>query len=131
MSQENVELAQRASDAINRRDLDAYLALMDDDVEAAPRVGVVEGDFHGHEGIRRWWGNLFDVFPDFSVEIVEIRDLGELILAALQLRGRGAGGDTPVDEMVWYVARARRGKCIWWATFQTRAEALEAAGLGE
>jgi ketosteroid isomerase-like protein len=34
MSQENVELANRCYDAINRRDLDALLALMDDDVEA-------------------------------------------------------------------------------------------------
>ena len=34
MSQENVELAYRAYDAVNRRDLDGLLALMDDGVEA-------------------------------------------------------------------------------------------------
>ena len=33
MSQENVELFYRAVDAFNRPDLDAYLGLMDDDVE--------------------------------------------------------------------------------------------------
>ena len=32
MSQENVELTHRAFDAFNRRDLDASLALTDDDV---------------------------------------------------------------------------------------------------
>ena len=63
MSQENVDLTYRAYDAFNRRDLDAYLALMDDDVEIIPRADLMEGTFHGHDGIRRWWENLFGVFP--------------------------------------------------------------------
>ena len=86
---------------------------------------------HGHDGIRRWWKDLFDVFPDFSVEVVEVRDLGDLTLAALRARGHGAGSDTPTEETVWHVARWRHGKCVWWRTFDTRAEALEAAGLSE
>jgi len=36
MSQENVELHYRSIDAVNRRDLAAFLALMDRDVEAVP-----------------------------------------------------------------------------------------------
>jgi ketosteroid isomerase-like protein len=63
MSQENVELMYRAFDAFNRRGLDAFVALMDDDVEALPRQAPMEGGFHGHDGIRRWWKNLLDVFP--------------------------------------------------------------------
>ena len=60
MSQENVERARQAYDALNRRDLPAYLALMDADVEAVPRVAVIEGGYHGHDGIRRWWEHLVD-----------------------------------------------------------------------
>jgi ketosteroid isomerase-like protein len=91
MSQENVELAHRAFDALNRRDLGAFLALMDDDVEAVPRLVAMEGGYHGHDGIRRWWQNLLDAFPDYSVEIVEVRDLGDLTFIALRNRGHGAG----------------------------------------
>jgi ketosteroid isomerase-like protein len=131
MSQENVDLTYRAIDAVNRRDLGAYLALMDDDVEAFPLVAGIEGRFNGHEGIRRWWDGLFNVFPDFTTEIVEASDLGDLTVAALRLRGRGGGGDTPVDEAVWFVSRARRGKCTRWRIFQTYGEALEAVGLRE
>jgi len=40
MSQENVELALRAYDAINRRDWDAFVALMDDDVEIVTRIAA-------------------------------------------------------------------------------------------
>jgi ketosteroid isomerase-like protein len=129
MSQENVELGYRALDAINRRDLGAYLALMDDDVQAAPRVAGMEGGFRGHEGIRRWWGNLFDIFPDFMVDVAEVRDLGDVTLAALDLRASGAGGETPVNETIWNVVRWRSGRCTWWGIFQTQGEALEAAGL--
>ena len=43
MSQENVALAHRASDAFNRRDLDAFLALADRDVEAYSRIAELQG----------------------------------------------------------------------------------------
>jgi ketosteroid isomerase-like protein len=131
MSQENVELMYRAFDAFNRRDLDAFVALMDDDVEALPRQAPMEGGFHGHDGIRRWWKNLLDVFPDFAMQVVEVRDFGDLLVAAVHTRGHGADSDTPLDETVCHVARWRHGKCVWWRSFNTRAEALEAVGLSE
>src|SRR6266550_3445433 len=131
MSQENVELVHQVFEAFNRRDLDAVLALMDDDVEGFPRIAAIEGAYHGHEGMRRWWRNLLDAFPDFTVEVGEVRELGDLTVAAVRLRGQGAGSDTPTEQSIWNVARWRRGKCIWWRAFDTRDEALEAIGLSE
>ena len=60
MSQENLELAYRLTDAFNRRDLDALLALMDDDVELVPRQVALEGEssFRRHDGVRRWWNTV-------------------------------------------------------------------------
>ena len=79
MSQENVELARRAHDAFNRADLEAYMALMDEDVEAVPRiVGTLGETVRGHDGIRRWWKDLFEIVPDLTVEVVEVRDLGDV-----------------------------------------------------
>ena len=66
MSQENVELVYRVLDAVNRRDLDDYLALLDDDVEYVPRGAAMEGSYHGHDGIRRWWESVFGVWPDLT-----------------------------------------------------------------
>ena len=45
---------------------------MDDDVQAVSRLGPLEGDFHGHDGIRRLWETLFEVWPDLTTEVVEI-----------------------------------------------------------
>ena len=82
MSQENVELVYQAYDAFNRRDMCAYLALADADVEVGSRLAAMEGGYHGHEGIRRWWQNMLDASPDRTIEIVEVRDLGDVTLTA-------------------------------------------------
>lgn len=54
MSQENIELARRGYDAFNRRDLDAFLTLMDEDVEGTSVLVAIEGEQNGRDGIRRW-----------------------------------------------------------------------------
>jgi ketosteroid isomerase-like protein len=131
MSEANVELAHQAYDALNRRDLRAFLALMHTDVEAVPRVAALEGGYHGHDGIRRWWGHLVDFLPDIVLDIVTVRDLGNLTVAMGRMRGHAAGSDTPLDEAVWTAAQWRDGKCIWWGTYDTEAQALHAVWLRE
>jgi ketosteroid isomerase-like protein len=131
MSEENVELAYRVIDAMNRRDLETFLALMDEDVEAVSRIVAVEGDLHGHDGIRRWWESWFDVFLDYKIEVVDVRDHGDVIIGALRAVGHGAGSDVPLEDTIWNASRWRRGKCVWWRVFNTANEAVEAAGLSE
>jgi ketosteroid isomerase-like protein len=131
MSEENVELAHRAVDAFNQRDLDAVLELMDADVEAiAPEVEM-EGRYSGHAGIRRWYAGLIDTIPDVALEVVEMRDFGGLRLAALRLAGHGARSDTPTEIPLWILAEWRDRKAVRSKAYRTEAEALEAAGLEE
>jgi ketosteroid isomerase-like protein len=131
MSQENVELAQQAFDAFNRRDIGAFLALMAPDVVAESRLAAMEGGYHGHDGIRHWWQNLLDGFPDYTIETVEARELGNLTLATLRTRGHGADSDTPFVDTVWVVVDWRDRKAVRWRVLSTEAEALEAVGLRE
>jgi ketosteroid isomerase-like protein len=129
MSQQNLEAFKRGVSAFNRRDLAAWLELFDPDVEGVPLLVAVEGGYHGHRGMRRWWGNLLDVFPDFAIEVVEVRDLGDVTLGHLRYRAHAAESDAPVEAPLWMVVRWRRGKCTWWGTFGGEAEALEAVWL--
>ncbi len=131
MSQENVELAQQAFDTFNRRDIGAFLALMAPDVVAESRLAAMEGGYHGHDGIRHWWQNLLDAFPDYTVETIEARELGNLTLATLRTRGHGADSDTPFVDTVWVVVDWRDKKAVRWRVLSTEAEALEAVGLRE
>jgi ketosteroid isomerase-like protein len=131
MSQENVELAYRAIDAVNQRDLDGLLALMDEDVESVSRIVAMEGSLHGHDGVRRWWDNWFQAFPDYKIEVVEARDRGDVVIATFRALGHGAGSELPFEDKAWHGSRWRDGKCVWWQVFTDQAEALEAAGLSE
>ena len=127
MSRENVELYRRCVDAFNRRDLDALLLLMDDDVDAFSRLEAIEGAAKGHDGIRSWWSSWFEVWPDYEIDIVEVRDLGDMTLARLRALGHGAGSKVPFEDLPCQLARWRDGKCVLWRVFNSSDEALEAA----
>jgi len=134
MSRENVERAYRGYDAFNRRDLDAFLGSIDPEVDFTTRFDVKEGgepQHHGHDGVREWWDDLLGIFPDLHFEVLELRDLGDLMLAALHLRGHGVDSDVPFEETVWAAGEWRDRKVVWWQFFRTEEEALEAAGLRE
>jgi ketosteroid isomerase-like protein len=129
MSRENVDLVRLMYAAFDRRDLDAVLALMHDSIEIEPRFGALEGDYRGHEGLRRWWSNLLASLPDYTAEVEEVRDLGHMTLARIRGRGHGAVSNAPVVETWWQSSRWRDGRCIWWRNFATEAKALETIGL--
>jgi ketosteroid isomerase-like protein len=133
MSQENVELAHHVYDAFNRRDLEAFLAFLDAEVEFTPRFDPMEGGrhYHGHPGMRDWWQNLIAVFPDFSTAVLGVRDRCDFIVVALRIRAHGQESGAPFDELLWHAAEVRDGKVTWIRAFGSEAEALEAAGLPE
>src|SRR5918995_1384262 len=121
MSQENVELHRRGYDAFNRRDLDAFLALADPEIESSPVLVAVEGGrpYHGHDGTRRFWRDFFDAFPDFRVEVDEIRDLGVATVGRARIVGHGAGSEAAVEREVWHVMEWQDQKCVRWRSFPT------------
>ena len=58
-----------------------------------------------------------------------MRARDDLTIAELRMRGHGAGGAVPVDVTIWRVSQWRDGKCIWWGSFRTEADAQAAEGL--
>ena len=131
MSRENVELLHQAIDTFNRRDLDAYLATNDPDVEFTPYERAMEGlgPYRGHDGVRTWWEESFAVYPDLRAELYEVRALGDMTVARGRLRGTGAGSGASFERTLWLANEWRDKKVVWWRAFETEAEALEALGL--
>jgi ketosteroid isomerase-like protein len=132
MSQENVELTYGALDAFSRGDFDALLAMFYEDVEVFSRLAPLgDGSYRGHDGVRSWWQNLHDAFPDLALEVLEVRDLGDVTLGAVRFHGHGRQSGAPIDETFWQVAHWRDGNVIRYSSHNSEAEALEAVGLSE
>jgi hypothetical protein len=127
MAEDTVQLAYRIIEAFNRRELDTFLDLMDPGVEAQSRLAVIEGEYQGHEGTRRWWANLLDAMPDLAVEVEDVQLRGDFTVARLGLALSGPG--TTQRSALWHVAQWRNGLVIWWSAHQSEAEALEAVAL--
>jgi ketosteroid isomerase-like protein len=132
VSEENVELYGRGIEALNRRDLEAFLALADPDVVGISRVLAIEGgSYRGHDGTRDWWRDLLGVFPDFRIEVVWVRDAGDLTVSELPNSVHGEGGAAPLEEFVWQVSEWRDGRVVRWQMYESEQDAIEAAGLSE
>ncbi len=132
MSLENVEIAKRATDAFNLRDIDGLVALTTRDFEWYPAMGAVEGEvFRAREGIATYWGRLDDNWEDYHVVVDEYCDLGDHVLVLGRVVGRGRGSGVPVDAPLGFVEDFRDGK-MWrvWG-FLGHDEALRAAGREE
>jgi hypothetical protein len=95
------------------------------------RVLAIEGEsYRGHGGTRKWWKDLLGVFPDFGIEVVWVRDAGNLTVAELR-NSAGGEGSTALQELVWQVSEWRDGRVVRWQIYDRKQDALEAAGLSE
>lgn len=131
MSQENLDRFVEMVEAFNRRDWEAFSARAHEEIEIESRLVAMEGAYQGHQGLRRWWDNFLGAFPDYTVEIEELRDLGDITICHSRGWGHGAGSETPLIDPFWQPVRWKDGKCIWWRNCSSEEEALEAAGLAE
>jgi ketosteroid isomerase-like protein len=130
MSQQDIDVVRRSYEAFRRRDVDAFLSCIDPDVEFRSLVLEVEGVYRGHEGVRSWWDEVLGVFPDWSPEVVDAREVGSHVLVRARTEGPGTGSGIAPQRDFWEVAQVRGGRITTWAFFRTQEEALEAVGLG-
>jgi ketosteroid isomerase-like protein len=133
MSQENVELVQRAFDAVNRRMVDEALAFIDPDCELhSAIVGGAEGNvYRGHDGFRSWFADSYESFGELQTELTEFRDLGDRIVAFGHVHARGRASGLVLDSPTGWVFTVRGDKLVKAEGFLSRTDALEAAGLSE
>jgi ketosteroid isomerase-like protein len=134
VSQENVEIAKRAAEAYNRRDVDAFFAeVATPDLEWWPAMrSAYEGDcYQGRAGIEQFWADTAETWEELQAVPEEFRDLGDRVLVLGRLQGRGRGSGAQVDTPMANVMDFRGGR-IWRArVYFDRSEALKAVGLEE
>jgi ketosteroid isomerase-like protein len=132
MSQENVEVVQRAIAALIRRDLDAAVGESDPDVvvDWSRSAGLEAGIFHGHQATRDFWSTLLEMWDRIIVLPDEFIERGEYVVVPNRTLLRGRNG-VRVEARAAFVVRVRNGRIIEWRLYQATAEALKAVGLEE
>jgi ketosteroid isomerase-like protein len=134
MSQDKVELARRAVDAYNRRDVDIVFAeLATADFEWLPALtrALDGGGYRGREGVERFALDTTENWEDLQTVEAEYRDLGDRVLLLGRLRGRGKGSGAPVDQPYVGIFDFRSDKICRYQVYLDQAEGLRAAGLSE
>jgi ketosteroid isomerase-like protein len=134
MSRDKVDLAKRAVDAYNRRDVDTFFAeLATPDFEWWPALTRAYGGgcYQGREGVERFAADTSENWEELQTIAEEFRDLGDRVLVLGRQVGRGKGSGAQVDAPLATILDFR-GDRIWrFRAYFDRAEGLRAAGLSE
>lgn len=134
MASEQLEAIRDGTNAYNRRDLDSFLegwapeAVLD----WSNSYGFEAGVYRGHAEIRAFITRFREAFEEVRIELigdpVELKD--ELWLAENVTYLRGRDGIEVQARSAWLITFGD-GEQTSLKLFQTKADALEAAGLSE
>jgi len=131
MSQENVEIVRATFDAWNAGDMGAFGDSYDPHVVVRYADGWPEGSepIMGREAVMRQWEQQREPFDADTIELLDVIDLGDRVIARMIWRAVGSGPDLKIE--VTTVTTHRKGKTILVEFFWDHAEALEAVGISE
>ena len=128
------ELVQRAHEALNAGDIDALVALCDSAVllDMSDRV-LNPAVYEGHDGIRRFYSEVMDVWESFTWEPTGLHEFGELVLAEIHSRGKGRGSGLELDRhaaLLWRIETAQVLSITFYRDAQKGRAAAEAHAGG-
>lgn len=133
MSEENVALTRRIIEAFNARDIEAYIALCDPNMEWHSTFAAVGGGvYRGRDELRRWHEDLEETWgEEIRIEPEAFFDLGEYTLMFAVLHGRGQQSGADVAMPYAAVARWRDGLSVYGKVYVNRQDALRSLGVSQ
>ncbi len=134
MSEENIEIVRAGNAAFNDGDLDAFLEVIAPDAELRDLANAPDQSsvIKGRAAIREVWALWTEAFDEFRADIDEYMDRGDVVVCAVHWLGQGKGSGMVIDTHQFDVYEVREGHVVRVTLgFQSKADALEAAGLSE
>jgi uncharacterized protein (TIGR02246 family) len=134
VSKENLELVQSAFEAWNRGDLEGFAEHAAEDVawvEVTGRPDALASERRGRAQMREGLGALFDAFESYHLDLRELHDLGDRVVAIVREVARGRASGVEIDGRWGYVISVRDGEMVRIEAYRDPDLALEATGLGE
>ena len=128
MSQENVDLVREgllgflATGKPDWDGLDPAIEIEDHDI---PEEGV----YRGHEGFVKWMRDWDAPWAEWTLDPEEFIDAGDRVVVIVRLKATGRESGAQLERRDGLVYEVRYGKQVRIDYFNSRDQALEAAGL--
>lgn len=106
------ELTRQAFAAWNERRFEDVLEYFHEDAlwDMRPFGLPGVGDFRGHDGLRRFFDEWLEAFPDSTIEVSEVEERGVWTLAVVVQRVSGGTSGAPVPFAYGGIGRWRDGR---------------------
>ena len=133
MSEENVELVRQIYAAFAERGVEGAITFVTEDavIYSIPEWPD-DPEYHGHDGFRRLTRQWTENFDDFGLELQELHDGGENVVALYVLTGQSRDFAIPMRMQIGAVFSGfKDGRVSRQRLFSDWKAALEAAGLSE
>ena len=128
MPSERLHIARRGIEAYNSGDFQAVVELLDEDIEAVVPDGMANaGTYYGHQGFRRMTKDWEEAWEEFRVDIEDLIEEGDAVIAPVMQRARGRGSGVETQMHAVHLMRFRRGRMYRWRLCETLDEAEQHA----
>jgi ketosteroid isomerase-like protein len=117
------EFVEQVYAAINARDRAAIRALTGSDFVFATTVEA----YRGPEALLEWMDEGDDAFDDFTVDLLEVEQLGNQVVVSMRQRGRGKASGAEVEDQITHVWTLRDGRGTRLQSFADHEDAVRHA----
>ena len=122
-----VEVIKGSYEALNRRDIDGTMAVLDPNAKWVEHSELPEaGSYEGRETIRDFLVKYLDSWDEFEQEIEEVHTDEECVLLFIHLTASGKGSGIDVQSRYAHLWTTREGRGIRVDAYYDRGSALAA-----
>jgi ketosteroid isomerase-like protein len=123
------ELVSQIVEALNRGDVDGMLAGMHPDFEWTPLAASPAAQVsRGHDQVRRYVEDWLSTFDSLRLELEDLTEVGDRVVAVVNGRGRGRGSGVELERRFCQVWTVRDGTAIAMEEHENLEQGLGAVG---
>ena len=128
----NTDLLLAGYDAWNRGDRDAWLALLDPEIqiETSGVFPDLAPEYLGHKRAAKFWSQMLEPWEEFHIEVERIEEESDIVAAGIRFRARGSDSGVEVDMRFGNGIRIRDGLATCLLNRRTFEEVFEALRQG-
>jgi ketosteroid isomerase-like protein len=130
MSQDNIEMLQRGLDHFVATG-EVLWEMIDEGVEVYDHDTPDQGAYHGHRGYARWLEDWGAAWAEWTIEVEELLDIGDLVVVFFRMKTKGRGSGVEVERQDALVYKLANGKIVRGDYYNDREQALRAVELSD